>query len=116
MCIIVFFCQFKIELPTQLNEKHHLLFTFYHISCDTNSKASTKKREQVETQGKATDTLRVKQQSMQSVVQSYICAWKVQDWQVQALQKEQQWITSVWCNSCELNVLLSFVKVFFKIP
>ncbi|KAM9486349.1 dedicator of cytokinesis protein 9 isoform 2-T2 [Clarias gariepinus] len=45
-----FYDEFKIELPTQLNEKHHLLFTFYHISCDTNSKASTKKREQVETQ------------------------------------------------------------------
>lgn len=45
--------QFKIELPTQLHEKHHLLFTFYHVSCDSNSKASTKKREQVEMQGKA---------------------------------------------------------------
>ncbi|XP_053537021.1 dedicator of cytokinesis protein 9 isoform X2 [Ictalurus punctatus] len=45
-----FYDEFKIELPTQLNEKHHLLFTFYHISCDTNSKASTKKREQVEIQ------------------------------------------------------------------
>ncbi|XP_058247461.1 dedicator of cytokinesis protein 9 isoform X3 [Hemibagrus wyckioides] len=45
-----FYDEFKIELPTQLNEKHHLLFTFFHISCDTNSKASTKKREQVETQ------------------------------------------------------------------
>lgn len=53
----VFICalllQFKIELPTQLHEKHHLLFTFYHVSCDSNSKASTKKREQVEMQGKA---------------------------------------------------------------
>ncbi|XP_046699682.1 dedicator of cytokinesis protein 9 isoform X1 [Silurus meridionalis] len=45
-----FYDEVKIELPTQLNEKHHLLFTFYHISCDTNSKASTKKREQVEIQ------------------------------------------------------------------
>uniref|UniRef100_A0A8B9JVW4 Dedicator of cytokinesis 9 n=1 Tax=Astyanax mexicanus TaxID=7994 RepID=A0A8B9JVW4_ASTMX len=45
-----FYDEFKIELPTQLNEKHHLLFTFYHVSCDSNSKASTKKREQVETQ------------------------------------------------------------------
>ncbi|RXN33480.1 dedicator of cytokinesis 9 isoform X2 [Labeo rohita] len=35
----------KIELPTQLHEKHHLLFTFYHISCDS----STKKRDIVET-------------------------------------------------------------------
>lgn len=62
--MIVFLCQFKIELPTQLNEKHHLLFTFCHISCDTNSKASTKKREQVETQGKVTKTLRVNCQSV----------------------------------------------------
>uniref|UniRef100_A0A7N8WTB5 Dedicator of cytokinesis 9 n=1 Tax=Mastacembelus armatus TaxID=205130 RepID=A0A7N8WTB5_9TELE len=45
-----FYDEFKIELPTQLHEKHHLLFTFYHVSCDSNSKASTKKREQVETQ------------------------------------------------------------------
>lgn len=43
--------QYKIELPTQLHEKHHLLFTFYHVSCDSNSKASTKKRDLVETQG-----------------------------------------------------------------
>uniref|UniRef100_A0A673BHH0 Dedicator of cytokinesis 9 n=1 Tax=Sphaeramia orbicularis TaxID=375764 RepID=A0A673BHH0_9TELE len=45
-----FYDEFKIELPTQLHEKHHLLFTFYHVSCDSNSKASTKKRELVETQ------------------------------------------------------------------
>uniref|UniRef100_A0A4W6G2V5 Dedicator of cytokinesis 9 n=1 Tax=Lates calcarifer TaxID=8187 RepID=A0A4W6G2V5_LATCA len=45
-----FYDEFKIELPTQLHEKHHLLFTFYHVSCDSNSKASTKKRDQVETQ------------------------------------------------------------------
>lgn len=80
MCIYCFVCQFKIELPTQLNEKHHLLFTFYHISCDTNSKASTKKREQVEIQGKAADTLRVNKQSVLSVlVQFYLCSWKVQN-------------------------------------
>ena len=24
----------KIELPTPLNPKHHLLFTFLHVSCD----------------------------------------------------------------------------------
>ncbi|XP_047225975.1 dedicator of cytokinesis protein 9-like isoform X17 [Girardinichthys multiradiatus] len=45
-----FYDEFKIELPTQLHEKHHLLFTFYHVSCDSNSKASTKKRDVVETQ------------------------------------------------------------------
>uniref|UniRef100_A0A3Q3J9H8 Dedicator of cytokinesis 9 n=1 Tax=Monopterus albus TaxID=43700 RepID=A0A3Q3J9H8_MONAL len=45
-----FYDEFKIELPTQLHEKHHLLFTFYHVSCDSNSKGSTKKRELVETQ------------------------------------------------------------------
>ncbi|KAG7502194.1 hypothetical protein JOB18_015560 [Solea senegalensis] len=45
-----FYDEFKIELPTQLHEKHHLLFTFYHVSCDSNSKASTKKRELVEAQ------------------------------------------------------------------
>ncbi|CAM9204252.1 unnamed protein product, partial [Lampetra planeri] len=45
-----FYDEFKIELPTQLHEKHHLLFTFYHVSCDSNSKASTKKRDVVEMQ------------------------------------------------------------------
>ncbi|XP_076026223.1 dedicator of cytokinesis protein 9-like isoform X2 [Genypterus blacodes] len=45
-----FYDEFKIQLPTQLHEKHHLLFTFYHVSCDNNSKASTKKRDLVEAQ------------------------------------------------------------------
>ncbi|GAA6089969.1 dedicator of cytokinesis protein 9 isoform X2, partial [Tachysurus ichikawai] len=40
-----FYDEIKIELPTQLHEKHHLLFTFYHISCDS----SAKKRDLVET-------------------------------------------------------------------
>lgn len=39
--------QIKIELPTQLHEKHHLLFTFYHVSCDSNSK----KKDPVESPG-----------------------------------------------------------------
>lgn len=43
--------QIKIELPTQLHEKHHLLFTFFHVSCDNSSKGSTKKKDIVETQG-----------------------------------------------------------------
>nr|XP_040057665.1 dedicator of cytokinesis protein 9 isoform X8 [Gasterosteus aculeatus aculeatus] len=45
-----FYDEFKIELPTQLHEKHHLLFTFHHVSCESNSKASTKKRDLVDTQ------------------------------------------------------------------
>ncbi|XP_025064396.1 dedicator of cytokinesis protein 9 isoform X2 [Alligator sinensis] len=45
-----FYDEIKIELPTQLHEKHHLLFTFYHVSCDNSSKGSTKKRDVVETQ------------------------------------------------------------------
>ncbi|XP_053273525.1 dedicator of cytokinesis protein 9 isoform X1 [Pleuronectes platessa] len=40
-----FYDEIKMELPTQLHEKHHLLFTFYHVSCDSNSK----KKDQVET-------------------------------------------------------------------
>ncbi|XP_032362320.1 dedicator of cytokinesis protein 9 isoform X14 [Etheostoma spectabile] len=40
-----FYDEIKIELPTQLHEKHHLLFTFYHVSCDSNSK----KKDLVET-------------------------------------------------------------------
>ncbi|XP_062373625.1 dedicator of cytokinesis protein 9-like isoform X2 [Sardina pilchardus] len=41
-----FYDEIKIELPTQLHERHHLLFTFYHISCDSNAK----KRDVVEAQ------------------------------------------------------------------
>uniref|UniRef100_A0A3P8X9L1 Dedicator of cytokinesis 9b n=1 Tax=Esox lucius TaxID=8010 RepID=A0A3P8X9L1_ESOLU len=43
-----FYDEIKIELPPQLDEKHHLLFSFYHISCDSNSK-----KDQVEAQGTA---------------------------------------------------------------
>lgn len=43
--------QIKIELPTQLHEKHHLLFSFFHVSCDNSTKGSTKKKDAVETQG-----------------------------------------------------------------
>ncbi|XP_029414755.1 dedicator of cytokinesis protein 9 isoform X11 [Nannospalax galili] len=45
-----FYDEIKIELPTQLHEKHHLLFTFFHVSCDNSSKGGTKKRDVVETQ------------------------------------------------------------------
>ncbi|KAJ8389777.1 hypothetical protein AAFF_G00114830 [Aldrovandia affinis] len=45
-----FYDEVKIELPIQLHEKHHLLFTFFHVSCDSSSKASTKRRDQVEMQ------------------------------------------------------------------
>ncbi|XP_078268005.1 dedicator of cytokinesis protein 11-like, partial [Rhinoraja longicauda] len=45
-----FYNEIKVELPAHLHEKHHLLFTFYHVSCDINSKGTTKKREAVETQ------------------------------------------------------------------
>ncbi|XP_067903129.1 dedicator of cytokinesis protein 11-like [Heterodontus francisci] len=45
-----FYSEIKIELPVHLHEKHHLLFTFYHISCDINSKGTTKKRESIESQ------------------------------------------------------------------
>ncbi|XP_051051160.1 dedicator of cytokinesis protein 9 [Phodopus roborovskii] len=44
-----FYDEIKIELPTQLHEKHHLLFTFFHVSCDSSTKGSTKK-DPVETQ------------------------------------------------------------------
>ncbi|KAL0173401.1 hypothetical protein M9458_029369, partial [Cirrhinus mrigala] len=39
----------KIELPTHLHEKHHLLFSFYHVTCDINAKTSSKKKEALET-------------------------------------------------------------------
>ena len=28
-----FYDEIKIELPPKLTDKHHLLFSFYHISC-----------------------------------------------------------------------------------
>ncbi|KAM3857704.1 dedicator of cytokinesis protein 11 [Diretmus argenteus] len=43
-----FYDEVKMELPVHVHEKHHILFTFYHISCEFSSKASTKKREGVE--------------------------------------------------------------------
>eukprot|EP00062_Callorhinchus_milii_P020350 gi/632975902/ref/XP_007904488.1/ PREDICTED: dedicator of cytokinesis protein 9 [Callorhinchus milii] len=45
-----FYDEIKVELPTQLHEKHHLLFTFYHLSCDNSSKGTTKKKETIEFQ------------------------------------------------------------------
>ncbi|KAG9278538.1 dedicator of cytokinesis protein 10 isoform X6 [Astyanax mexicanus] len=44
-----FYDEVKIELPTQLHEKHHLLFSFYHVTCDINAKTSSKKKEALET-------------------------------------------------------------------
>uniref|UniRef100_A0A8B9QRY4 Dedicator of cytokinesis 10 n=1 Tax=Apteryx owenii TaxID=8824 RepID=A0A8B9QRY4_APTOW len=44
------FCdEVKIELPTQLHKKHHILFSFYHVTCDINAKANAKKKEALET-------------------------------------------------------------------
>ncbi|XP_061619113.1 dedicator of cytokinesis protein 11 isoform X4 [Phyllopteryx taeniolatus] len=39
-----FYDEVKVELPVHLHERHHILFTFYHISCES----SSKKREAVE--------------------------------------------------------------------
>uniref|UniRef100_A0A8B9LHQ9 Dedicator of cytokinesis 11 n=1 Tax=Astyanax mexicanus TaxID=7994 RepID=A0A8B9LHQ9_ASTMX len=44
-----FYDEIKIELPGHVHEKHHILFTFFHISCELSNKASSKKREGVET-------------------------------------------------------------------
>ncbi|RXM28574.1 Dedicator of cytokinesis protein 10 [Acipenser ruthenus] len=44
-----FYDEVKIELPAQLDEKHHLLFSFYHVSCDINAKTNAKKKEALET-------------------------------------------------------------------
>ncbi|CDR00560.1 unnamed protein product [Oncorhynchus mykiss] len=46
-----FYDEVKIELPTQLHEKHHLLFSFYHVTCDINAKTNSKKKEALETPG-----------------------------------------------------------------
>ncbi|MBN3272171.1 DOC10 protein, partial [Polyodon spathula] len=44
-----FYDEVKIELPAQLHEKHHLLFSFYHVTCDINTKTNAKKKETLET-------------------------------------------------------------------
>uniref|UniRef100_A0A3B3RRE5 Dedicator of cytokinesis 10 n=1 Tax=Paramormyrops kingsleyae TaxID=1676925 RepID=A0A3B3RRE5_9TELE len=44
-----FYDEIKIELPTQLHSKHHLLFSFYHVTCDINAKTNAKKKEALET-------------------------------------------------------------------
>uniref|UniRef100_A0A8D2L4Q1 Dedicator of cytokinesis 10 n=1 Tax=Varanus komodoensis TaxID=61221 RepID=A0A8D2L4Q1_VARKO len=44
-----FYDEIKIELPTQLHKKHHILFSFYHVTCDINAKANAKKKEALET-------------------------------------------------------------------
>uniref|UniRef100_A0A4W6ED68 Dedicator of cytokinesis 10 n=1 Tax=Lates calcarifer TaxID=8187 RepID=A0A4W6ED68_LATCA len=44
-----FYDEVKIELPTQLHEKHHLLFSFYHVTCDINAKTNAKRKEALET-------------------------------------------------------------------
>ncbi|XP_065137880.1 dedicator of cytokinesis protein 10 isoform X6 [Paramisgurnus dabryanus] len=44
-----FYDEVKIELPTHIHEKHHLLFSFYHVTCDINAKTSSKKKEALET-------------------------------------------------------------------
>uniref|UniRef100_A0A8C3KZN3 Dedicator of cytokinesis 11 n=1 Tax=Chrysolophus pictus TaxID=9089 RepID=A0A8C3KZN3_CHRPC len=45
-----FYDEIKIELPIHLHQKHHLLFTFYHVSCEINTKATSKKQDTIETQ------------------------------------------------------------------
>ncbi|XP_041482455.1 dedicator of cytokinesis protein 11-like isoform X3 [Lytechinus variegatus] len=42
-----FYEEVKLALPTQLNNKHHLLFRFYHVSCET-GKGTVKKKETVD--------------------------------------------------------------------
>uniref|UniRef100_A0A8C4P173 Dedicator of cytokinesis 11 n=1 Tax=Dicentrarchus labrax TaxID=13489 RepID=A0A8C4P173_DICLA len=37
-----FYDEVKIELPVHMHEKHHILFTFYHISCESSSKSAGK--------------------------------------------------------------------------
>lgn len=50
----LFHCvQVKIELPVHVHERHHILFTFYHVSCESSNKASSKKREGVESLGES---------------------------------------------------------------
>jgi len=38
----------KIALPTHVHEKHHVLFTFYHIACDVLTRTTSKKTHAIE--------------------------------------------------------------------
>ncbi|XP_048192271.1 dedicator of cytokinesis protein 11 isoform X2 [Perognathus longimembris pacificus] len=44
-----FYDEIKIELPIDLHPKHHLLFTFYHVSCEITTKGASKKQDTIET-------------------------------------------------------------------
>ncbi|KAJ6653778.1 hypothetical protein lerEdw1_008707 [Lerista edwardsae] len=44
-----FYDEIKTELPVHLHPKHHLLLTFYHVSCEINTKGTAKKQDAVET-------------------------------------------------------------------
>ncbi|XP_016887624.1 dedicator of cytokinesis protein 10 isoform X2 [Cynoglossus semilaevis] len=44
-----FYDEVKIELPTELHQKHHLFFSFYHVTCDINAKTNSKRKEALET-------------------------------------------------------------------
>ncbi|CAH2315231.1 dedicator of cytokinesis 11 isoform X3 [Pelobates cultripes] len=43
-----FYDEIKLELPLYLHQKHHLLFTFYHVSCDISTKGGSKKNDTAE--------------------------------------------------------------------
>nr|XP_008117830.2 PREDICTED: dedicator of cytokinesis protein 11 [Anolis carolinensis] len=43
-----FYDEIKTELPIHLHPRHHLLFTFYHVSCEVNTKGAAKKQDAVE--------------------------------------------------------------------
>ena len=47
MDFATFLVQIKIMLPALLEEKHHILFRFYHVSCE-GSKSSGKKKDGIE--------------------------------------------------------------------
>ena len=36
-----FYDEFKIKLPAALGDQHHILFTFYHISCQKKAEEKT---------------------------------------------------------------------------
>lgn len=44
-----FMDEVKMSLPTHLHDKHHMVFTFYHIACDLTTKPSSKKGLNAET-------------------------------------------------------------------
>lgn len=49
--------EIKIRLPSELTERHHVLITFYHVSCEASVRASTSRQSTSTSSPSNVDTL-----------------------------------------------------------